>query len=182
MLPCLFKFGLDLILHEAVPDRPVLKYWVHRWKVIHLLRVIFSSVLFEVLKWVCLVKESCFGCALLYLFCPSFPVFSTFETKKFYRNLSQKTKLNVCFASLNSRSFGTELRTEGCFCENVFRCGFLFVLNAWDLLLWNISTSFLFKHPDSEDMSVPMNTYWGRKEQTVKFYFYIKYKNNCKNY
>lgn len=41
----LFKCGLDLILHEAVPDRPVLKNWIHIWKVIHLLRVIFSFVL-----------------------------------------------------------------------------------------------------------------------------------------
>lgn len=47
----LFKFELDLILNEAVSERPVLKNWIHRWKVIHLLRVIFSFVLSETLKW-----------------------------------------------------------------------------------------------------------------------------------
>lgn len=88
---------------------------------------LFSSVLFEVLKWVYLVKETCFGCALFSLCCLSFPVPSTFDTK-FYRNHSHKTIPSVCFASLKSRYFRPELRAF-CFCENVFRCGFLFVLN-----------------------------------------------------
>lgn len=47
--PYVFKFGLDLMLYEVVPDRPVLKYWIRRWKVINSLRVIFSSVLSVVL-------------------------------------------------------------------------------------------------------------------------------------
>lgn len=173
----LFKFGLDLILHEAVPDRPVLKYWIHRWKVIHLLRVIYSSVLFEVLKWVCLVQDSCFGCAL-YLCCLSFPVSSTFDTKKFYRNPSQKTISNVCFAFLRSRYFRTELRTEECFCENVFRCRFLFVLNPWEQICCFVNKNEVvaFQRPWFRWCVSPYERMW--QEVTVKLYS-KNYKTNC---
>lgn len=99
---------------------------------------------------------------------------STFCTKEFYRSLSSET---VCFASFKSRYFRTRLITEGCFCKNVIRCRFLFVLNP--LLIWIRMRKLYFRAPDSEDMFVPMNVY-RKREQSVKFYFMLKCKVSYK--
>lgn len=152
----LFKFGLYLILHVAVPDRPVLKNWIHRWKVIRLLRAIFSFVLYEAVKWVCLVKETFFGWALLYPCCLSFPVQHFFVP----RNFTEASHPRLYFASFKNRCFRTGLRTEGCFCKNVTRFRFLSVLNP--LLIWTRMRKLYFRAPDSEDRFVPMSIHIGR--------------------
>lgn len=128
--PYLFKFGLDLMLYEVVPDRPVLKYGIRRWKVINSLRVIFSSRLSVVLTWFRLVKETCFGCAL-FSFCSLFQP-NVLMTRAFTDSSHRRLYTMYVLFPLEVGILEQNLKQRDAFYENVFKRGFLFELSHWE--------------------------------------------------
>lgn len=87
------------------------------------------------------------------------------------RNFTEAFHARVCFASFKSRYFRTGLRTEGCFCKDVFRCRFLFALSPCKQICWfEQEWESCISEPLIHKMHLSLWTYMGRGSNLEPWY------------